>query len=59
MMKMLFLSVTLKDNKSSHDLKNVLFRFDFVDLWKTIKSDKNGFTWCDVTQQKAELTISP
>ena len=40
-MKMLFLSVTLKDNKrSSHDLKNVLFRFDFVDLWKTIKSDK-------------------
>ena len=38
----------LKDNdRSSHVLKNVLFRFDFVDLWKTLKSDKNGFTWCD------------
>ena len=41
MMKMLFLSVTLKDNKSSHGLKNVQFRFDFVDLWKTIKSEVN------------------
>lgn len=40
-------SMSKEKDKSLNSLKNLLFRFELLDLWQKIKPKHDGFTWCD------------
>ena len=40
-------NVKSEKDKSGKTVRDIIQRFDLVDLWSTLKPDKNCLTWCD------------